>query len=354
MNSSLMKITPFALVILFVLGTLGWAFVLTSCSGGGGKVITETPPTAPNIDTEKQDVGKVATEVGGISRDVGERADKIDIHTEAIESKTPPEAKEAVKPDISGIKEETRGLRTDSATLSAVEQKLKDTEQRLAKQQESIEKYTEYAKTSEIDRVKLQNEIKELKSSNSKMLKTMMSWIVVVSVIGIGASLVIGFFFKTPAAFMVAAGCVATLGIAVAVTLYLQQIAWVALALLGVGFVAAVIYVFTQMKDREKAVKELVHTGEVAKTYLPTTVRERIFGNAVEPGVAHQIQSSSTMKLVRNVREKEKGVRGFGLAPELPKFWRPTEGDLLPVTPISQDPYLTPVVSSNPAKTILG
>ena len=150
---------------------------------------------------------------------------------------------------------------------------------------------------------------------------------------------------------MIAAGCVATMGVAVAVTLYLQQIAWVALIVLGLGFLGAVVYVFLQVKNRDIAVKELVHTGEIAKTYLPPTVREKIFGNAVEPGVAHQIQSGATMKLVNNVRSLDKTKRGYGLAPVHSVVSVPAIVNS-PVSTVVPSP--APIISSSSPKTILG
>jgi ABC-type multidrug transport system fused ATPase/permease subunit len=318
----------------------------------------KAPPAAPDLKGENKSVGEAATAVGETGKDVADRADKIDEHADAISEKTPPEAKTDVQPEIKGIKDETKGLRQDSAALSATEQKLRDTESRLVDQQKAIDNYTAYAKNSEAERAKLQTKIKELESSNAKMLRTMLSWIVVICVIGIGASLVIGFFFKTPAAFMVAAGCVATMGVAVAVTMYLQQIAWVALAVLGVGFVGAVWYVFTQIRNRDRAVHELVHTGEVAKTYLPSQVREKIFGNSVEPGIAHSIQSDSTINLVRNARNIALKTKKFGLAPSMPSFWKPTAGDAVSPPAMFADPYsAVPVPTSAPAgrpQTILG
>lgn len=344
--------------IAIFLTVMSWSFVITSCTSSGDNTSsTKTPPETPTVLKEGEKVGEAAKTVGETGKDVATRAEKIDEHTTNIETKAPPETKEVFGPEISGIRTETKGLREDSATLIAVEQKLKDTQTQLLEQQQKIQNYTAFAKESEIQRQKLQDKIKELESSNAKMLRTMLSWIVVVCVIGIGASLVIGFFFKTPAAFMVAAGCVATMGIAVAVTLYLQQIAWVALAVLGLGFLGAVVYVFFQIKNRDTAVKELVHTGEIAKTYLPPTVREKIFGNAVEPGVAHQIQSGATMQLVNRVRSLDKTKRGYGLAPspsiiQVPALVNPSSTATVPSAPVVVTATV-PVATASP-KTILG
>lgn len=287
---------------------------------------SKAPSATPSVSKEKQSVSESAKGVGEVSNAVAKGADDIDKHASAIENKTPEAAKASVQPEVDGIRDGTKGLRENSASLKAIEQKLKDAEASLAGQQKSIEEYIKFAKESEIQKVKLEDKIKDLETSNAKLLKTMLAWITVCCVIGIGVSVLVGFVFKTPAAFLVAAGCLATMGISIAVTIYLQQIAWIALAALGVGFVAAVVYVFTQIKhkdsavkERDVAVKELVHTGEIAKTYLPDAVREKIFGNSVEPGIAHQIQSDTTIKLVSDVRSADKTKRGYGLAPTVSK-----------------------------------
>jgi len=313
---------------------------LFSCEGGSRNNSVSDRPETPSVKDETAIIGDSSDLVGGVGNNLVQRAEKINGHTRSIEASLPPPDKSIVTKDVEGIRTETKGLVEDSNTLASVKKQLDMAEEMLIKQQSKINDFVSYTKDSEKQRVDLVNKIRDLESSNAKIIKTMLSWVTVCCVIGIGASLVIGFFFKTPAAFMVAAGCVATMGIAVAVTLYLQQIAWIALALLGVGFLSAVVYVFVQVKNRDTAVKELVHTGEIAKSYLPTTVREKIFGNSVEPGVAHQIQSNSTIKLVRNVRSLDKNKRGYDLAPQLPKFWKPTSVDLLEQSFV-QDPYNT-------------
>jgi len=348
--------TRTALITLFIVGVFGWVFLITSCNHGA-TVVTKGSPELPKVADEGTSVGDASKTVGDVSKDVGARADKIDGHADAVSAAVPPEAKPKTDPEIKGIKEETKGLRADQATLAATEQKLKETQNRLLEEQKKIDSYTDFAKNAEVERAKLEAKIKDLQSSNAKLLKTMLAWIIAACVVGIGACLVIGFFFKTPSAFMIAAGCVATLGVAVAVTMYLSTIAWIALAVLGVGFVGAVVYVVFQIRNRDVAVKELVHTGEVAKTYMPASVREKIFGTAVEPGVAHQIQSTATQKLVSTVREQEKPKRGFGLAPELPKFWRPTPGDMLVTDPYKAPDMVMATAGNTPlseAKTILG
>jgi hypothetical protein len=274
-------------------------------------------PQTPNVEKEKEKIAEVSKTISEVASGIGAKADTIDKHTNSIENKSTDEEKQNIAVDIKGIKDETQGLRNDKTTLLITEEKLKDTQTQLEEQQNLIKEYTAFTQKSQVEIAKLQEKIKELESSNQKLLKTMMAWISVCCVVGIGACLVIGAFFKTPTAFIIAAGCLVTLGVSVAVSIYVQYIAWIALVLLGIGFVIAVIYVAWQIKTQDKAVSELVHTGEVVKTFLPNDSREKIFGNKVLPGVAHVIQSDSTMSIVRKIRNKAKKINNIGIAPSV-------------------------------------
>lgn len=294
-------------------------FCLTGCSWFDSNVNKNNndKPNKPSVTLPQENINAAAKTVGEIAVKVGERADTIESHTTQIQVKSTDEQNEKIKTEIDGIKTETKGLKDDQYKLISSEQKLKETQSQLAEQQKLIDKYTEYTKQSEKQVAELQDKIKKLQEENDKMLKTMMSWISVACVVGIGACLAIGFFLKTPTAFIVAGGCVVTLGISVAVTLYMQYIAWVALVVLGLGCIATIIYVTMQFYYKDKAVDELVHTGEVVKTYLGNKARQKIFGTQVEPGVAHIIQSNVTKNLVKKARVRAKVNKNFGLAPEM-------------------------------------
>jgi len=312
-----MKISRLITVLAFSIGIFGWSFFALSCQDNGPK--QRSSPDAPQVDTEKKNIKDSAVTIGEVAKSVGEKADSLENHANSIELKSTPESLKLVRGDVDGIKTDAVGLRKDKSTLDATEQKLKDTEASLSVQQERIKDFTKFAAQSESDRTKLQEKIKNLESSNGKLVKTMLSWIISACVVGIGICLVVGFVFKTPSAFMIAAGCLATMGVAIGVTFYMQQIAWIAIAVLGLCFVIAVIYVFIQVKNKDKAVTELFHTGEVVKSYLPTNAKEKIFGSEVEPGIAHQIQSKTTKDLVSKIKRLTKERRGFGLFSSLKK-----------------------------------
>lgn len=301
-----------AYVCLFVL------FCLAGCTWFDSNLDKNNDkPNTPSLNMPQQNVGDATKTVGEVAVDIGKRADTIDTHTDQITVKSSQDQNEKIKTEIDGIKTETKGLKDDQYKLIGTEQKLKETQTLLNEQQKLIEQYTSYTKQSEKQITDLQEKVRKLQEENDKMLKTMMSWISVACVVGIGACLAIGFFLKTPTAFIIAGGCIITLGVSVAVTLYMQYIAWVALAVLGVGCVGTIIYVTMQIYYKDKAVDELVHTGEIAKTYLDGKARQKIFGTQVEPGVAHLIQSNVTKNLVKKSRVRAKTNKIFGLAPEI-------------------------------------
>lgn len=306
-NERIVNIVNF-IIILFL------SFSTFSCTWFQSIRKNDDKITTPTVEKEKESVKEIYTNIGETANSIGKSADSIDNYTSGIEVKNKTEDKPNLQNEIHGIKEETQNLRNDQASLKVSEQKLQDLENRLGDQQKIIDKYTQYSQDSEKKIVFLQEKIKELESSNAQLLKTMMTWIVVASIVGIGASLAIGFFLKTPAAFMVAGGFIITLGISIAVSLYMQYIAWVALTVLGLGCLGTIVYVVINIISKDKAVSELVHTGEVVKTYLSPQDRNKIFGNKVEPGVAHQIQSDSTIKLVKKARNIAKQQKQFGLA----------------------------------------
>lgn len=300
--------------ILYTVLLVSVSFFLVSCTWFNSGVKRDESVATPNVEKEQEKVKEIYTNIGETAKSIGKSADSIDNYTSGIEVKNKTEDKPNLQSEIHGIKEETQSLRNDQASLKVSEQKLRDLEAQLQEQQKIINKYTQYSQDTEKKIVSLQEKIKELESSNAQLLKTMMTWIVVASIVGIGASLAIGFFLKTPAAFMVAGGCIITLGIAVAVSLYMQYIAWIALTVLGLGCIGTIVYVVINITTKDKAVSELVHTGEVVKTYLSPQDRNKIFGNKVEPGVAHQIQSNSTINLVKKARNIAKQHKQFGLA----------------------------------------
>jgi ABC-type oligopeptide transport system substrate-binding subunit len=149
-------------------------------------------------------------------------------------------------------------------------------------------------------------EITKLKNENTKMIQNMLAWVSVLCVIGIGISLLIGFVLRTPVAFLVASGCAATLGVSIAVTIYMKSIGLVAIICMGVGLLVASVYVIMQIINRDKVVKDLVDTNEIAKQNLTAENKKKVFGGDDKPGLVEEIQSPITKQFVAKIRSVSK------------------------------------------------
>ena len=94
-----------------------------------------------------------------------------------------------------------------------------------------------------------------------------------------------------------------TVGFASAAHFYFQQIAMIGLVAIVAGIIVTVgviVWLIIESNRKEKAVKELVPVVEEAKKALPPETKETIFG---DKGIANALQSSSTQKLVAQVRK---------------------------------------------------
>jgi len=174
------------------------------------------------------------------------------------------------------------------------------------------------------------------------MFKRNMAYLGVVCTIGIGISLVIGFWAKSKTAIFVAIGFGVTLAVATAVSIFLETIALVTICIMGVAFIGAIGYLAWQFIQNNKVEKELVQTGEITKQYLPPNVREHLFGYGAEPGKLDQVQSKVTKDRVKKIRQYSPKSNAVKLAPSMPEYWRPTTPSAGGV-----DPYISSISSNN-------
>ncbi len=248
---------------------------------------------------QTQEAGK---SLGKIAEETESHAGTIDDHVDNISSAVSPETKSIIDPDIKGIKNETKDMRSDSSDMKVLSQKLEQISNDLAKEQKKIDASEKNAKEYKKKIAEQADEITKLRNENTKMIQSMLAWVSVICVIGIGVSLLIGFVLRTPVAFLVASGCAATLGVSIAVTIYMKSIGLVAIVCMGVGLLVASVYVIMQIINRDKVVKELVGTSEVAKQNLTAENKKKVFGGDDKPGLVEEIQSPVTKKFVAKIR----------------------------------------------------
>ena len=305
--------------IFFIIGCIGLSVPLTSCESRGPKSVSTLDPV--RFDPAIKSVDEGAKTSGTVAEKVGESAKKIDEHTGNIESKTSTnEVFPAIQPELQGIKQETGNLRQDQADLLVLQKQLEATKADLMDQKT---RYDAVIKNGNELRGKIaqqEKEIAHLKEENGKLFKKLVAWLGVICIGGIGLSAVLGFFTRSPAAIFLGLGFLVTLGVSIVVSLYMTWIAYITIgAAVLIGGIA-IVYVMRHQYAERKALVETVHTNEVSKQYLDPKARLHIFGNGPEGGVADNIQSSSTKKIVAQIRKsaEKSSTKKFALAAPLP------------------------------------
>ena len=290
-------------------------------SGRRGDI--DAPPERPSLVDEGELAGQIAEDLGGVAENVGESADSIDRHANDIEAATPPESRPAIKPSLDGIGQETDELRQAESEVRRLEGRVTDLQGDLVTEQERVKNWTDYASEAEAENAKLLDQIRELRDKNAQQFKQMLAWIGVVSVAGIGVCLVLAIWTRSKVAIAVAVGFAATLATSIAVTMFMKEIALVTIIVLGTAFLGVIGYVGWQFFASRKMEEELVHTGELAKQYLPLEAREKLFGYGAEPGKVDEIQSKVTKERVKQIREYNDKKRVGKNAPRVPELYRP-------------------------------
>lgn len=286
--------------ILFVLII---SSILLSCK-------TTSTPSSPVLDINPGEEISTATDLMDNSREsINESSEQIDEalaeilkSAGSIRQGTPPDLESFIFPKIGNIekqsgtiKEQNKQIRSMTFQLSEARTKMliaadkitqiKDQVDRIAKERDQIAKERDAA-------------IAAQKDATQKVLK----WLIVACVIGGGVSIALMVFGNMAVGSMLLAGCIGTLVLAIAVEQYLEWIAIGGLVVIGI----AALYAVYEIYRRQKALKEVVETAEVAKRKLPPEEREKLFGYRESPGMAMSIQSKPTEKLVQGIRKQLK------------------------------------------------
>lgn len=332
-------------ILTMLIGSTGYLIQMSGCTwpkrlGGNGRTIGNAVEV-PDLSDGSSKIKESSKDIGDISESVTKSADAIDNETETIRSSTDGEIATIIKPNLDAIDNETRDLRGDSEALKSIQEDLDETRNLLAEEQDKIDLLESAANTSvsEVEELKEQNQ--ELRDEAAREFKSKMAWIGVVSVFGIGASIILAFVTRSMVATVIAVGFVITLGVSIAVSLYMTQIGWITIAIAAASVVGILVYLGYSILGNNKSVDELIQTNEVTKNYLTQEAKDHIYGRGAEPGVADNVQSKSTKKIVRQIRRNGDNKRKFDLSPAEQQLAR------FPETPIMVATQVVPVNQGN-------
>jgi len=240
---------------------------------------------------------------------VDESSEAIFSNTKIIRSEM--NMAEQESPDLAGvlvprfdiIRESTVNLDNTADDLKVASQglgrslvELNEANKQAVKMEKEYTKAVSNAQEAEGERDKA---IAEKNSLATKML----TYLIVIAVIGIGVSGALIFFGSLKMGIMGIVICSSVLVVAITVSKYFTYIAWGGLGILVIG----AVFVVYQMFVHKKAIVETVETTELAKTKLYEADRKYVFGDGVDRGAAHGIQSSSTIDIISSARKKMKG-----------------------------------------------
>jgi len=301
------------LLILSIFGLSAYFLAVPGCLSPrrGSANVQELP----NVSDESAGLSVANEKIKTVGEGLSGRADRIEEGTDNVRDTLDSTGvdRRMVSEPLDAIDSEAQGLRQDSAELESARLRIDDLRISLDGEQEKIEDLTGNLGDAQGVISSLEKENRELRDKTNQLFKEKMAWIGVISVFGIGVSVVLIFLTRSGTATIIALGFVATLGISIAVSLYMSAIAWVTIAIVGIVAVGVIGYMAYQKLTDNKRVDELIQTNEVAKDYLSQEARDHIFGRGAEPGVADRIQSNATRAMVRQIRRT--GKRKFDLSP---------------------------------------
>lgn len=192
------------------------------------------------------------------------------------------------------ISAESRKLRTSSTVLAKASAKLELSER-------TVDGYVQKINEVEKKNTKLTNKNTKLEENMKSGLNRMLKWIVGACVIGAGACAAMALFFgNIKGGLFGASTCIIIMVLAIAVGQYMMYIA-IAGGILIVGTLGVLGY---QLLIQRRAISDNVWTQEIAKQHMSTEVREKIYGGENEVGQAGAIQSPTTQKIVKNIKNR--------------------------------------------------
>ena len=287
----------------FILTVLAISCLLVSCKS------TQTV-TSDYVDISPlPEIKKVDEAVKQVEEDLPESADSIEeavnnirAAADSIRSHVPLEVQPIVEPDVTEIKDQSDVIDAQTIQLREMSSKLATARALMLVSVDKVEQMDKQVKRILKERDQLKKERDAAVAAQKDATRKTLRWLIVICVIGGGASVALMIFGSFAVGSTLLAGCAATLTLAIAVDQYLE---WIAIGGLVV-IAAAIAYAIYQMYSRKKALQEVVQTTEIAKRNLPPEERRRLFGYREEPGLAMAIQSKPTEKMVESIRKELK------------------------------------------------
>ena len=253
------------------------------------------------IGENKKAIDKNADEVGNSAKTIKKEAVGIKDDTETAKGKLSEESKPKVEPILKKIDTHADKIIDESDKLKFTQGQLAMAVERLDKTQSMMREHSKAMTKLEKEYEKILKERDSLKEAESKKTAAIMRWLVLFSVVGIGISGAL-LLYGNKLGIAGAAACGITLVVAITIGQHIVLISWI-----GIGVVAVIsVILIREVWLHRKAITEIVKTAELTKVELSDASNKIVFGtgDGEDHGLAGEIQSSSTEKIVSKEREK--------------------------------------------------
>ena len=259
------------------------------------------------VEKADEEISHVRTELHTAEKTIREETEGIRFSLIDIEKRIPSKHRHNFLSDTDSIRdrtdvidEQTTSIQVQEQRLAKVQDMLSSASARILQMERLVGDYQKSAKNALAERDEAIENMEKAKIEADNASRSMLKWLILTCTIGGGAGIAVMIFgrFSIGGMLAVASGCV--LVFAMAVEQYFNYIAYggVVIILIAIGYLAYMVFI------RNRAVEEIVHTTEIAKRKLPPEKRKEIFGHKEDTGKVHAIQSKSTEKLVKSVREQ--------------------------------------------------
>lgn len=261
-------------------------------------------PDIPNPTAEIKEVDSAidssSTGVVDVAETIDESINEIKSSANSIGGKIPADITPLVEPDLTNIENHADLIKEQTAMLNEYAAKLNAARATMASVSSKVSNIKEQVDQLAKDRDAAIEERDAAVAEAAAATQEMLMYIMGGSIIAAGICVAFMIFGSFKMGMIGLTASIATMALALTISEYRVEIA------IGTGVLlfAVVGWVIYQAWQKQNALKEVVHTTEVAKRKMTPEMRKEVFGYREEPGIASAVQSSSTENIVDRMRNQ--------------------------------------------------
>jgi len=265
---------------------------------------SSTPPpefnTGKDISSAQSIVGKSTKEIKNATGDISKETQAIKKEIDQTKGKIPAALKKEIDTHLdkinkssNTISEKTQDINKSVAELNGANSLLNNAGKKIGTIESALKKITKERNAAIIAR-------DEAESDRDSALHDALRWLILASIVGVGALGVFGFMYQSKMCLTLSAICIVILSLAIFLETFFIYFAIGGGCILAalVGFMIYNIYI------KNRAFSEVINTVELTKEALPLSKKVELFGENGQTGAMDTIQSPKTMQMVSKEKSK--------------------------------------------------